>query len=85
MAERRVTIESQIGLHARPAAMFVAAATEFDGDVRVAKAGGQSVSAKSILAVMSLGAGAGDEIVITAEGPNAEAMLDKLAEIANTD
>ncbi|TDQ51973.1 HPr family phosphocarrier protein [Actinorugispora endophytica] len=85
MAERRVRIESRVGLHARPAAMFVSAAAAFDGDVRVAKAGGESVSAKSILAVMSLGARNGDEIVVTAEGEGAEALLDRLAEIANTD
>ncbi|GLU49679.1 HPr family phosphocarrier protein [Nocardiopsis ansamitocini] len=85
MAERRVKIESKVGLHARPASLFVKAASAFDGDVHVAKGDAAPVSAKSILGVMSLGAKHGDEIVVTAEGEGAEALLDTLAEIANAD
>ncbi|GAB3208732.1 HPr family phosphocarrier protein [Marinactinospora thermotolerans] len=80
MAERRVKVESEVGLHARPAALFVGAAAKAGGDVTVAKGDGSPVSAKSILAVMSLDVRHGDEIVINAES---EELLDELAAIAN--
>ncbi|GAA4893092.1 HPr family phosphocarrier protein [Streptomonospora salina] len=83
MAQRRVTVQSEVGLHARPAALFVGAAAESDGEVTVAKGEGQAVSAKSILAVMGLDVRKGDEVVITADGDGAEQMLDRLAEIAD--
>ncbi|MBV2362110.1 HPr family phosphocarrier protein [Streptomonospora nanhaiensis] len=87
MAQRRVTVESKVGLHARPAAMFVEAASKAGGQVTVAKGEGTPVSAKSILAVMGLDVRNGDEIVIDVEGegPDADALLDRLAEIANAD
>lgn len=83
MAQRRVTVQSEVGLHARPAALFVEAAAKSGGEVTVAKGEGQGVSAKSILAVMGLDVRKDDEIVITAEGDDAEQVLDRLAEIAD--
>ncbi|GAA3759771.1 phosphocarrier protein [Spinactinospora alkalitolerans] len=83
MAERRVKVESEVGLHARPAALFVQAASKAGGEVTVAKGDGAAVSAKSILAVMGLGVRQGDEIVLTADGDGAEELLDRLTEIAN--
>ncbi|MEY9215366.1 HPr family phosphocarrier protein [Thermobifida halotolerans] len=85
MAERRVTVASPVGLHARPAARFVAAAAAFDGEVRVARPGGAGVPATSMLAVLTLGVRSGEEIVVTAEGEGAEELLDRLAEIAAAD
>ncbi|MQA98573.1 MAG: HPr family phosphocarrier protein [Streptosporangiales bacterium] len=82
MAERRVKVESEVGLHARPAALFVQAAAKAPVDVTVAKAGGQPVNAKSILAVMGLDVRHGDDVVIAADGEGADAVLDELAEIA---
>lgn len=84
MAERRVKVESEVGLHARPAALFVQAAAKAPVDVTVAKSGGEPVNAKSILAVMGLDVRHNDEIVITADGDGAEAALDELAEIAGS-
>ncbi|MFD0775764.1 HPr family phosphocarrier protein [Streptomonospora algeriensis] len=83
MAQRRVTVQSEVGLHARPAALFVESAANAGGEVTVGKGEGQAVSAKSILAVMGLDVRKGDEIVITAEGEGAEQVLDRLAEIAD--
>ncbi|MBB6170150.1 phosphocarrier protein [Nocardiopsis mwathae] len=83
MAERRVKVESEVGLHARPAALFVEAASTASGDVTVSKDGGAPVSAKSILAIMGLDVRNGDEITITADGDDAETLLDRLVEIAN--
>lgn len=83
MPERRVKVESEVGLHARPAALFVEAASKSPGEVTVAKGDGAPSSAKSILAIMSLDVRKGDEVVIRAEGDDAEALLDTLTAIAN--
>ncbi|GAA3471426.1 HPr family phosphocarrier protein [Nonomuraea roseola] len=83
MAERKVTVEAEVGLHARPAATFVQAAAKADIDVTVAKQGGQPVNAKSILMVMGLDVRQGETIVIRAEGEGAEELLDELAAIAS--
>ncbi|WP_031162490.1 HPr family phosphocarrier protein [Streptosporangium roseum] len=83
MAERQVTVEAEVGLHARPAATFVQTATKAQLDVTVAKGGGQPVNAKSILAVLSLDVRQGDTVVIKAEGEGADEILDQLALIAS--
>lgn len=79
MAERRVTVESQVGLHARPAALFVQAAAKAAGDVTVAKGDGAPVNAKSILAVLGLDVRHGDEIVVTGDE---EDVLDAAVRVA---
>lgn len=84
MAERRVKVASEVGLHARPAAQFVEAASAAADDVTLAKGDSSSVSAKSILAVMGLDVRNGDEIVISSDGEDAETVLDRLVEIAST-
>ncbi|GLW61845.1 phosphotransferase [Actinomadura rubrobrunea] len=78
MSQRTVKIESKVGLHARPAALFVQTAAKADGDVTVAKPGGKPVNAKSILAVLGLDARHGEEVVISADGEGAEELLDAL-------
>ena len=83
MAERRVKVLSKVGLHARPAALFVQAATKASFDVRLAKLGGEPVNAKSILAVLALDVGNGEDIVITAEGDGADTLLDELAALVS--
>jgi phosphocarrier protein HPr len=79
VAERRVRVLSKVGLHARPAALFVQAATKAPYDVRLAKADGEPVNAKSILSVLALDVRNDEEIVISAEGDGADSLLDELA------
>ncbi|WP_062214316.1 HPr family phosphocarrier protein [Streptomyces sp. NBRC 109706] len=84
MVERRVTIGWAEGLHARPASIFVRAATATGVPVTVARAGGAPVNAASMLAVLSLGAQGGEEIVLASsaeEAQAAEAALDRLARL----
>ncbi|WP_433252428.1 HPr family phosphocarrier protein [Streptosporangium sp. CA-135522] len=83
MAERQVTVESEVGLHARPAATFVQTAAKAPADITVAKGGGRPVNAKSILAVLSLDVRQGDTVVIKAEGDGADEIVDQLATIAS--
>jgi phosphocarrier protein HPr len=85
MAERRVTVGTDVGLHARPAALFVRAATRSPAAVTVAKDGRDAVDAKSILSVLGLDARQGEEIVISADGEGAEAVLDELAAVVSGD
>ncbi|UED87007.1 HPr family phosphocarrier protein [Streptomyces profundus] len=84
MVERRVTIGWAEGLHARPASIFVRAATATGVPVTVARAGGAPVNAASMLAVLSLGAQGGEEIVLASpaeEAQAAEAALERLARL----
>lgn len=87
MAQRSVRIASSVGLHARPAALFVKAAAEQPVSVMIAKPSGDGdpVDASSILGVMALGAEHGDEVVLTAEGEGAEQSLDTLVALLETD
>jgi phosphocarrier protein len=79
MAERRVTVGSRVGLHARPAALFVQAATAQPVKVRIANEAGRTVDASSLLGVLSLGVSGGADVLLTADGDDAEATLDALA------
>lgn len=85
MASRQVAIGSSVGLHARPASMFVQAATATGVSVTIAKDGGNPVDARSILGVMAMGAKNGDVVTLTAEGDGAEAALDSLVALLERD
>jgi phosphocarrier protein HPr len=85
MAERTVTVASSVGLHARPASLFAQAAAKVGIPVTLTSAAGKSVNAASILGVLSLGIGHGEEVTIGAEGDGAETALDTLEELLNTD
>lgn len=85
MATRTVTIASTVGLHARPASLFVEAVSESGVDVEISRPGEDAVDAGSILGVMALGAKHGEEVVLSAEGEGAEAVLDRLGDLLATD
>ena len=88
MSERKATIGSRVGLHARPAAIFAEAAGKVEIEVTIAREGepeDDAMDASSILALMSLGASHGDVVVLRAEGDGAEAALDSLAALLETD
>lgn len=81
MAERRVTIGWPEGLHARPAAVFVRAATAVGVPVKISKEGGTPVNAASMLALLGLGAEGGDTVILSSEADGADAALDRLAKL----
>lgn len=84
MPETSLTVNHEVGLHARPAALFVKTAGKFDADVRVS-CGGRDVNAKSILQVLTLGAEQGAVITVRAEGEDASGALDALRELVESD
>ncbi|MFH1062399.1 MAG: HPr family phosphocarrier protein [Candidatus Omnitrophota bacterium] len=77
---KNVIIQNKTGLHARPAAVFVQLANKFDSEVTVKK-GKQKVNGKSIMGILMLAAGQGQEIIIIAEGPDAENAVLELEKI----
>lgn len=84
MPERTVTVASAHGLHARPASLFVQSVANSGLSVQLTK-GDKSLNAASILGVISLGIEHGDEVTLTAEGDNADTVLDELAAFLATD
>jgi phosphocarrier protein HPr len=84
MPERTVTVASAHGLHARPASLFVQAVNNSGLSVQLTK-GDKALNAASILGVISLGIEHGDEVTLSAEGDNADTVLDELAAFLATD
>lgn len=85
MPSRTATIASAVGLHARPAALFVQKASGSGLGVRVGRPGDEPVDATSILGVMTLGAKHGETVDVTVEGDGADAVLDELVALLETD
>ena len=85
MAEKTVTVASSVGLHARPASLFAQAAAKVGVPVTLTSAAGKSVNAASILGVLSLGIGHGEEVTLAAEGDGADAAVEELATLLETD
>ncbi len=85
MPERTVTVGSSVGLHARPASLFAQAASKVGVPVTLTSAAGKSVNAASILGVLSLGIGSGEEVTLQADGDGAEQALETLAEFLSRD
>jgi phosphocarrier protein HPr len=79
-AEKKATIKPEAGLHARPAAEFAKKARQFTAEIMVSK-GNKEANAKSPMKIMTLGAKKGDEVVIRAEGDDAEEAVDTLIEL----
>ena len=85
MPERQATIASRVGLHARPASLFIEAVKKQPVTVNINKEGGTPLNASSILSIMSLGAANGDVVTLSAEGEGADAALDELKALLETD
>lgn len=77
-----MVVQNQLGLHARPASMFVKTATKFASEIMVEKEG-ESVNGKSIMGLMMLAAGHGTTLTVTAEGSDASNALNELEELIN--
>lgn len=84
-SQRTVTIASSVGLHARPASLFVQAATATGLAVQISRVGEEPVDARSILGVMALGAKHGEEVLLTAEGDGADDALAELVALLSRD
>ena len=76
MITKRIRIQIKNGLEARPAAVLVQVASQFDSSIYV-ECGDKKVNAKSIMGMMALGLDAGEEVVVSADGDDeSNAMAD---------
>ena len=80
MQQVRMILINSGGLHGRPAAQFVQKAALFKSAVTV-EVGGKSANAKSILQILSLGAGQGKEILVSVDGTDATECVQALSEL----
>jgi phosphocarrier protein len=78
--EKEITIINRLGLHARPAAMFVRIASRHRSEVWVEKEGEQ-INGKSIMGLMMLAAGQGSKLIIRCEGADADKVMEELEEL----
>lgn len=82
MAEQTVVVKLRTGLHARPAALFVQEANKFSSEIFVLK-NEKKVNAKSIMGIMSLAISSGTEIIIQADGTDAENAVTSLTHLVS--
>ncbi len=80
VVENTVVITNKVGLHARPATLFVQAAARFQAQIQV-RSGEKSANAKSILGVLKLSASQGTTLAIRAEGDDAAEAVRALVEL----
>jgi phosphocarrier protein HPr len=85
MPTRTVLVGSASGLHARPAALFVAAAAKQPVQVTIRTGEKKPVPARSMLSVLSLGAKQGTEVILEADGDGAQDAVDALAALLERD
>ena len=78
--EKELTVVNRLGLHARPAAMFVRIASRHRAEIWVAKEG-EEVNGKSIMGLMMLAAGQGSKLRIRCDGPDADKAMEELEEL----
>ena len=78
--EKEVSIVNRLGLHARPAAMFVRIASKHRAEIWVSKEG-EEVNGKSIMGLMMLAAGQGSKLLIRCDGPDADKAMEELEEL----
>ena len=84
MISRGLTINNNVGLHARPATFFVQKANSFKSSIWVEKEDCR-VNAKSLLGVLSLGITKGTNITLIADGADEGAAIDRLAALVNSE
>ncbi len=77
MVQKNTKVKNRAGLHARPAAMIVQTASQFEATVFIEK-GSEKINAKSIMGILTMGAGYDTEVVISAEGTDEQGALDAM-------
>ncbi len=79
-AERKIEVKNKVGLHARPAALFVQTANKFNSSINVI-CNEISADGKSIIGILMLGANQGTKIIIKAEGEDAQLAIAELEKL----
>ena len=84
MISKEVVINNQVGLHARPATLFIQKANEFKSSIWVEKEE-RRVNAKSLLGVLSLGIVKGTSVKLIADGADEEEAIETLSDLIASD
>lgn len=79
MTKREITIQLPSGLEARPVALLVQVASQYESEIHV-ESEGRNVNAKSIMGMMTLGLASGEKVVVTADGSDEAAALQNIEE-----
>jgi len=82
MIEKTFLIVNKLGLHARASAKFVTTASQFESEINVSR-NDRTVNGKSIMGMMMLAAAKGTEIIVTANGNDAEQALQEIESLIN--
>lgn len=77
MIQKNTKVKNRAGLHARPAAMIVQTASQFESVIMIEK-GTERINAKSIMGILTMGAGYDTELVLSADGPDEQGALDAM-------
>lgn len=77
MVTKRILIKIPTGLEARPVALLVQVASQYESSIYV-ECEEKKVNAKSIMGMMSLGLAAGEEVTVTAEGTDEEVAMENI-------
>jgi phosphocarrier protein HPr len=80
MVTKQLILINKLGMHARPAAMFVKITSKYKAEVMVEK-DGEEVNGKSIMGLMMLAAGCGSKLKISADGPDADQLVSDLEQL----
>ena len=83
MYTQEITVNNEVGLHARPATFFIQKANEFKASIWIEKEE-RRVNAKSLLGILSLGIVGGTDIKIIADGPDEQVAVNSLVELVES-
>jgi phosphotransferase system HPr (HPr) family protein len=85
MVTAHAKVKNGYGIHCRPSAIIVKESQTYSGTITVDTAGGRSADAKNMLAVIGLGLTCEDELTISVDGPDEQAVCDKLIKLFETE
>jgi phosphotransferase system HPr (HPr) family protein len=84
LVKKKVIVKNKQGLHARPAALFVQIANKYDSRITIRR-DEEEINGKSIMGILMLGAEKGSEIIIEAEGDDAQKAVSALEDFISTE
>lgn len=80
MVQKEIIMKSEIGLQAPPATKFVKLAVQYKSSLTI-EVNERKCNGKTLLGIMSLGIGAGDTLLLTADGPDEQELIDALVQL----
>ncbi|MGN0316329.1 MAG: HPr family phosphocarrier protein [Lachnospira sp.] len=80
MVSERIIITSALGIHLRPAGAMCDTAVKYESKMTFEYGAGKTANAKSVISILAAGVKCGDEIVLTAEGPDEEEAIKAVSE-----